>query len=44
MEVGKKTKIFLYFWLPSGTNNKNLLIGGILFYFQNLANLGHFFQ
>jgi hypothetical protein len=37
---GKKIKIILYFWLCTGTYNKNMVIGRICF--QNLANLGHF--
>ncbi len=39
MEIGK---IFLYFWLHTKTNNKNMVIGTM--FFQNLANLSHFFH
>jgi hypothetical protein len=39
MKIGK---IFLYFWLPTRTNNKDMVIGTI--FFQFLANLSHFFH
>jgi hypothetical protein len=38
----EKIKIILYFWLPTGINNKNMVIGRTCF--QILANLGHFFM
>jgi hypothetical protein len=39
----EKIKIFLYFWLLNGTNNKKIW-RLIEFLFRNLANLGFFFS
>jgi hypothetical protein len=40
MKVGKNFETFLYFWLPTGTNNKILAIGRIFFeIWRNWANV-----
>jgi len=38
----KKNRILLYFWLPTGTYNKNLAAN--LFFFKNVAEFRPFFQ
>jgi len=35
----EKQQNLLYFWLPTGTHHKNIVIFDFL---KNLANLGHF--
>jgi hypothetical protein len=44
MNVEKLNRMLLYSWLVIGTSLKNLAIGDLFFFSQNLADFGVFFS